>query len=63
LDTIPKYNQIIPLLSCWEHQAEGVDQGAEGGEADLDGLGVWERDQMEPGQEQAGADIGLQEQI
>jgi hypothetical protein len=48
-----------PHLSCWESQGEGVDQSGEGGKAGLDGLGVREWDQGEPGQDQAGTDIGL----
>src|SRR5260221_10059362 len=51
-----------PHLSCWERQAEGVDQGTKGGEAGLDGLDVREWDEREPGQEQARTDVGLQEQ-
>jgi len=53
---------IIPHLSCWECQAEGVDQGAERGEAGLDRLDMRERDQVEPGQEQARGGVGLEEQ-
>jgi hypothetical protein len=41
--------QYDPFLSCWEGQAEGVHQGAERGETGLDRLGVWGREQMEPG--------------
>jgi len=29
---------LVPHLSCWERQAEGVDQGTERGEAGLDRL-------------------------
>src|SRR6516164_9678727 len=39
------------LLSCWESQAEGVDQAAERGETSLDRLRVWEWDKGKPGQE------------
>src|SRR5215469_1773574 len=53
---------VIPLLSCWECQAEGVYQGAKRGEAGVDGLDVRKRDQAEPGQEQTRADIRLKEQ-
>jgi hypothetical protein len=53
--------ELIPHLSCWENQVEGVDQGAERGEASLNGLRVRERNQGEPRQQQAGADVGLQE--
>src|SRR5258708_22008381 len=48
---------LIPLLSCRERQVVGVHEGAERSEAGLDRLEVRERDQMEPGQEQARADV------
>src|SRR5258707_6667195 len=51
-----------PLLSCWESQGEGVDESAERSEAGLDRLDMRERDQGEPGQEQTGTDVGLQQQ-
>src|SRR5262249_46828964 len=51
-----------PLLSSWECQAESVHQGAERGEAGLDSLDVRERDQVEPRQQQARANIRLKEQ-
>src|SRR5258708_26020601 len=54
--------RIIPLLSCWERQAEGVDQGSERGEASLNAVGVREWHQREPGQEQTGADVGVEQQ-
>src|SRR5258706_9737024 len=53
---------LSPHLSCWERQGEGVDEGAERGEARLDGLNVRRREQMQPGQEQAGTDVGLEHQ-
>src|SRR5260221_5020207 len=52
----------VAHLSCREGQAEGVDQGAECGEAAVDRLDVRERHQLEPGEQQAGTDIRLQEQ-
>src|SRR5260221_5714601 len=51
-----------PLLSCWERQAEGVDQGSERGAASLKAVGVREWHQREPGQEQTGPDGGLEQQ-
>src|SRR5258708_13845277 len=53
---------LVPHLSCWERQAEGVNQRAQRGEARLDCLAMRERDQMEPGQEETGTDVGLEEQ-
>jgi hypothetical protein len=54
------------VLSSWEHHAEGVDRGAERGETGLDRLDVRQRDpmrdQMEPGQEQTGTAVRLQQQ-
>jgi hypothetical protein len=41
---------------------EGVHQRAEGGEAGLDGVGMWERHEREPGEEQARTDIRVEEQ-
>jgi hypothetical protein len=49
-------------VSCWESQAEGIEQAAERGEAGLNGLQVREWDQGEPEQQQAGTDVGLEEQ-
>jgi hypothetical protein len=62
--TLQRYGatRYDPLLSCWEGQAEGVDQAAERGETGLDRLRVWERGKVKPGQEQTGTDVGLQEQ-
>jgi hypothetical protein len=54
--------RIIPLLSCWESQAEGIDERAQRREASLDRLDVGERGEVEPGQEQAGRDVGGQQQ-
>src|SRR5260221_14087547 len=51
-----------PHLSCWERQGEGVDQGAQRGEAGLDRLDVRRREQMQPGQEQTRTDEGLEQQ-
>ena len=51
-----------PLLSCWERQAEGVDERAERGEAGLDGLRVWERHERQPREEQAGGHLRVEEQ-
>jgi 23S rRNA (adenine-N6)-dimethyltransferase len=60
--TRAKLDRNNPHLSCRERQAEGVDEGAQGGEAGLDGVGVRGRHASEPGEEQAGADIGLEQQ-
>src|SRR5258708_26522086 len=49
-----------PHLSCWERQAEGIDQGSERGEASLNAVGLRERHQREPGQEHTGAHAALQ---
>src|SRR5262249_61542579 len=51
-----------PHLSCWERQAEGVDQGAQRSEARVDGLDVRRREQMQPGQEQTATDVGLEQE-
>src|SRR5258708_6403301 len=63
-DKLQRYGttRYHPLLSCWERQAEGVDQGSERGEASLNAVGVREWHQREPGQEQTGADVGLEQQ-
>src|SRR5262249_34684113 len=53
---------IIPLLSCWESQAEGIDERAQRGEAGLNRLDVREGGETEPGQEQAGIDVGRPQQ-
>src|SRR5260221_5248405 len=52
----------FPHLSCWERQAEGVDDGAQRSEARLDGLDVRRREQVQPGQEQTRTDVGLEQQ-
>jgi hypothetical protein len=52
----------VALLSCWESQAEGVDESAERGEGGLEGLDRREWDQMQPGQQQTRADGGVEEQ-
>jgi hypothetical protein len=39
---------MIPHLSCWENQTEGVDEGAEGGKTGLDRLHMRERHEVEP---------------
>src|SRR5262245_12145167 len=51
-----------PHLSCWERQAEGVDQGAQRSEARVDGLDVRRREQMQPWQEQTATDVGLEQE-
>src|SRR5258708_14900037 len=51
-----------PHLSCWERQAEGVDDGAQRSEARLDGLDMRRREQVQPGQEQTRTDVGLEQQ-
>src|SRR5260370_27942141 len=62
LDALAFWDHVIPHLSCWERQAEGVDDGAQRSEARLDGLDVRRREQVQPGQEQAGTDVGLEQQ-
>jgi hypothetical protein len=50
---------VIPLLSLQECQVDGIHEGAEVVET---GAQVWERDELEPRQEEACADERLQEQ-
>lgn len=40
---------LIPLLSCWEGQAEGVDQGSERGKTRLNRCGMGMGDERQPG--------------
>jgi hypothetical protein len=54
--------RLVPHLSCWERQAEGVDQRAKRGKAGLHRLDMRERHQVEPREEQAGTDVRLEEQ-
>ena len=41
---------------------EGVDEGTERSEAGLDRLDMRRREQMQPGQEQTGTDVGLEQE-
>jgi hypothetical protein len=53
---------LVPHLSCWERQGEGVHQSAKRGEAGLNGLDVRERHQGEPRGATGGAGRSRQEQ-
>src|SRR5712692_6276442 len=57
-----RHSILVPHLSCWERHMEGVDEGTERSEAGLDRLDMRRREQMQPGQEQTGTDVGLEQE-